>query len=202
MLIFSPVFIAAPIPVAHSLVITQDTSLASTTIPKVHFYSQFKDITSPKWKKVGCGVTSLAMIIDFYKPGTVVVDTLLKQAVASGAYQANAGWTHKGLVALSNRYGLSGNSYDLSSSSQDAAFTRLKSALATGPVIASVHYKFEPANPIPHMVVITAIVDGRVYYNDPAATSGTRHIPVGTFLSSWKQKYIVLTPTPLALVVV
>jgi len=43
---------------------------AAHTASDVPFYSQFVDISAPAWKKVGCGIASLAMIIDFYKPAS------------------------------------------------------------------------------------------------------------------------------------
>src|ERR1700690_2125492 len=92
--------------------VVASTLVATTSIPDVPFYSQFKDITSPTWQKVGCGVASLAMVIDYYEPA-VPVNTLLKQGIAAGAYLQSAGWTYKGLIQLAQKYGLSGNSYDL-----------------------------------------------------------------------------------------
>lgn len=166
-----------------------------TQIPRVPFYSQFTDIKPIAWQKVGCGVTSLAMIIDYYKPEAISVNTLLTQAIASGAYDNNAGWTHKGLILLANKYGLSGNSYNIASLSQELAFTQLTKSLSDGPVMASIHYKFDPKNPIPHLVVIDGIDGDTVYYNDPASKSGQKEISVDNFLKAWKKKYIVLRPT-------
>lgn len=163
-------------------------------IPTVPFYSQFQDIKPLAWQKVGCGVTSLAMIIDYYKPNTVSVNTLLTQGIASGAYNNNAGWTHSGLILLSTKYGLTGNSYDKSSLSKEAAFLEFKKSLKDGPVMASVHYKFDPKSPIPHLVVIDGIDGDIVYYNDPASKSGKKEISTDTFLKAWKKKYIVIRP--------
>jgi hypothetical protein len=98
----------------HFLALEKNPTQTLTVIPDVPFYSQFNDITSVKWKKIGCGVASLAMVIEYYKPSSVSVDKLLGQAIASGAYQKSAGWTHQGLATLSQRYGFTGNTYDLS----------------------------------------------------------------------------------------
>jgi hypothetical protein len=114
--------------------------------------------------------------------------------VKAGAYDTNAGWTYKGLIGLAGAYGLGGNSYDLSGASKDAALAKFKAALADGPVIASVHYTFDPKNPIPHLVVITAIDGDTVYYNDPAATAGGKSITLSKFVASWKQRFIVIRP--------
>lgn len=164
------------------------------TIPDVPFYSQFEDITSSKWQKVGCGIASLAMIIEYYKPDTVSVDKLLGQAVAGGAYKKDAGWIHKGLIRLSQRYGLDGTSYDLSKTDTKVAFDALKKSVKDGPVMVSVHYKFDPKSTIPHLVVIDAIDGDVVYYNDPASDRGGKQISTAKFLEAWKKKFIVMRP--------
>jgi ABC-type bacteriocin/lantibiotic exporter with double-glycine peptidase domain len=164
------------------------------TIPKVPFYSQFVDIHTPSWQKIGCGVTSLAMVINYYTPDTVSVDKLLKEGIAYGAYNVNAGWIHKGLISLSKKYGLAGSSYDLSTLSQDASFAKLSTFLTEGPVIVSIHYKFDPKSSIPHLVVLDGIKDGIIFYNDPAAKSGQKQISVADFERGWKKKVIVIRP--------
>lgn len=163
-------------------------------VPNVPFYSQFQDIQSTTWQKVGCGIASLAMIIDYYQPEAVSVNVLLGQAILSGAYDKNAGWIHKDLISLSKKYGLEGNSYDVSSLGKDAGFTKLKSFLADGPVMVSVHYKFDPKSSIPHLVVIDGIKEGFIYYNDPAAKVGQKKISVADFQKGWKKKFIVIRP--------
>lgn len=173
----------------------QQTDLAATTtIPAVPFYSQFKDIQAPAWQKVGCGVTSLAMVIDYYRPDAVSVNTLLKQGVAAGAYDQNAGWTYKGLILLGEQYGLEGNSYDLTKSGSKTALEQLTGYLEDGPVIASVHYKFDPKSTIPHLVVIDGIDNDVIYYNDPAAKTGEKQISTSDFLKGWKKRFIVMRP--------
>jgi predicted double-glycine peptidase len=160
----------------------------------VPFYSQFSDITSAAWQKVGCGIASLAMLIEFYEPGAVTVDGLLKEGIAADAYADNAGWIHAGLIALSNKYGLEGASRDMSGLSMDAAFSELRHVLAQGPVMVSVHYTFDPKNPIPHLVVVNGVDDGKVYYNDPADTHGGESISISTFEAAWKKRYIEIHP--------
>ncbi len=164
------------------------------SIPAVPFYSQFKNITSPKWQKVGCGITSLAMIIDFYKADTVSVNTLLGQGLAAGAYDMNGGWIASGLIQLSRTYGLDGIRYDLSNLNSANAFNKFTNFLKDGPVIAAVHYKFDPKSTIPHLVVIDGFDNGVIYYNDPAAKMGEKTISVANFLRGWKKKIIVIRP--------
>ena len=175
---------------------TQQNALptAVAAVTAVPFYSQFTDISSPTWKKVGCGVTSLAMLIDFYKPDSVSVNTLLQQGIQAGAYLQKAGWTYAGLIGLSKKYGLEGTSYDLGKLSTSAALAQFQMHLKDGPVMASVHYKFDPKSTIPHLVVINKIENGIVYYNDPAAKSGNLKISVADFQKGWKKRYIVIRP--------
>lgn len=173
---------------------TEVSTITSAVAPRVPFYSQFRDITSASWKKVGCGIASLAMVIDYYKPA-VSVDTLLQQGIDSGAYLQNAGWTYKGLIGVAKKYSLNGNSYDLAPLDSKAAFTELKRYLKDGPVIVSVHYKFDPKSTIPHLVVINGIVGDVLYYNDPAAPTGNRQISSSDFLKAWKKRFIVIRPS-------
>ena len=174
---------------------TKGDAVATSSIPEVPFYSQFRDIISAKWQKIGCGITSLAMIVDYYSSDAISVNTMLSQGISAGAYQQNAGWTYAGLIAVAKKYGLSGNSYDLGKSSTDDAFDQLKDALKDGPLIASVHYKFDPKSSIPHLVVIDGIEGDTLYYNDPAAKSGERQISTADFLKAWKKRFIVVRPT-------
>jgi uncharacterized protein YvpB len=189
MLVFVP-----PAPAPYSVYATAQISASNlVTIPNVPFYSQFKDITSPKWQKVGCGVASLAMVIDYYNPDAVSVNALLARGIAAGAY-SDAGWTYTGLISLSKKYGLDGNAHDLSGIDSTSALSKIKSFLNGGPVIASIHYKFDPKSTIPHLVVINGIKDEVVYYNDPAAKTGEKQISVSDFQKGWKKRFIVIRP--------
>jgi ABC-type bacteriocin/lantibiotic exporter with double-glycine peptidase domain len=165
-----------------------------TSVPDVPFYSQFKDIQSPKWQKVGCGVTSLAMVVDFYTPNAVSVNSLLQQGIAAGAYDQDAGWIYAGLIQVSQKYGLDGAYHDLSKMDSKTAFAEFKEYLKDGPVILAVHYKFDPKSRIPHLVVINGIAGDVVYYNDPAAKMGEKQISTADFLKGWKKKVIVIRP--------
>lgn len=177
----------------HTLSKVTKATEAEVTLRTVPFYSQFTDISRPEWKKIGCGIASLAMILDYYKPA-VSVDTLLARGIARDAYLSNAGWTYKGLIDVGQEYGLTGDSYDLAGSSSSSALSTLETYLADGPIIASVHYTFDPANPIPHLVVINRIEGDRVYYNDPAADKGNKTISTDTFMKAWKKRFIVIRP--------
>src|SRR3989344_417694 len=178
-----------------SVVNVPDASLgAEKNIPDVPFYSQFRDIREVKWQKLGCGIADLAMLIEFYKPGTVSVNTLLKEGIESGAFLNGAGWKHKDLARMARPYGLEGASFDLSREDMDTAFAKFEKILREGPVIASVYYTFDPKNPIPHLAVINGIEDDVVYYNDPAETSGGKKISVSDFKKAWKKRFITVRP--------
>lgn len=156
----------------------------------VPFYSQLTDISAPAWKKIGCGIASLAMLIKYYNPDSFTsVDTILNEGIAIDAY-SSAGWTYAGLIKVSHKYGLDGTTHDFGDSSMDVAFAALEKALALGPVMASVHYTFTPTNPIPHLVIVNGIKGDTLFYNDPAEPSGNGSIPVAQFKSSWKKRYI------------
>ncbi len=172
----------------------EKTPREETQVFTVPFYSQFSDITSAAWQKVGCGIASLAMLIEFYEPGAVTVDTLLTEGIAADAYLSDAGWTHSGLIGLSKKYGLEGKSRDMAGLTMDAAFTELKEILTHGPVMVSVHYTFDPKNPIPHLVVVNGVDNENVYYNDPADTHGGESISISTFEAAWKKRYIEIHP--------
>lgn len=185
----SPVFVA----VAAPGVIAE--KLTGGAVFEVPFYSQFADISSASWQKVGCGIASLAMLIDFYADGVESVDSLLNRGIASGSFLSDAGWIHAGLIGLSKKYGLDGGSYSLAGESSDEAFAQLESVLKEGPVMASVHYTFEPTNPIPHLVVVRGVRDGLVFYNDPAEPAGGGSLSIEKFKRAWKQRYIAIRPT-------
>lgn len=173
---------------------TQKEYADDTPRTDVPFFSQFTDISSKNWQKVSCGIVSLAMLIEYYKPNSIVVETLLDEGIAADAFLPDAGWTHAGLIGLAKKYGLTGASHDLSGSSMSAAFSELTRAVEEGPVMVSVHYTFDPKNPIPHLVVVNDVVGDTVYYNDPAEPQGGGNISAATFKSAWKKRYIRIAP--------
>ncbi|MEZ4104180.1 MAG: C39 family peptidase [Candidatus Paceibacterota bacterium] len=160
----------------------------------VPFYSQFSDITNPSRQKIGCGVAGLAMIIEYYKGEKVSVDSLFETGLEAGAYLEDAGWIHSGLINLSKKYKLDGESKDFSYLDKEGALAKLETALETGPVLASVHYTFEPTNPIPHLVVINGLENNIIHYNDPAEKTGGGTISKEKFLKAWKNRFIEIRP--------
>lgn len=163
-------------------------------IPDVPFYSQFEDIASISWKKKSCGIASLAMIVNYYAPGTTTANRVLVQGIAAKAYIENIGWTYKGLISVARSYALVGQAFDYGTQGRAYAFSKLKSHLSEGPVMASVHYHFDPKSTIPHLVVLDGIDDTYVYYNDPAAKEGNKKILIDNFIAGWKKRFIVFRP--------
>ena len=163
-------------------------------VHKVPFYSQFTDITAVDWRKKSCGIASLAMVIGYYKQEAISVDAVLAQGIAAHGYIENVGWTYKSLISVARSYGLQGNSYDLAKLSADDALLVFKIFLQNGPLVASVHYKFDPASTIPHLVVVTGTDGNTLYYNDPAAKEGGRKIAMNDFIKAWKKRFIELQP--------
>ena len=161
-------------------------------VPVVPFYSQFHNITDIEWQKLGCGIADLAMLIEFYKPGSVSVDVLLQEGIAAGAFQNGAGWKHRDLAFLAQTYGLDGTNYDFSHLDTETAFAQFETILKEGPVIASVYYKFEVGNKIPHLAVINGILGDTVYYNDPSSGRGGESISVSDFKKAWKKRLIAV----------
>ena len=186
----SPELSATPTP---SLDISRE-SLPDGVAP-VPFYSQFTDISRPEWRKVGCGIASLSMIVDFYTDTDVSVDALLQEGIAQDAYLDDAGWIHAGLIGLAGDYGLTGTTNDLRTQTNEAALATLSEELKEGPVMASVHYRFDPESTIPHLVVVNGITDTTVYVNDPAANGGQEVLTIAEFMRGWKKRYIEIRPT-------
>ncbi len=162
----------------------------------VPYYSQFQDIPAVEWQKKGCGIASLAMAIGFYKPDEISVSALLKEGIVSGAYVKNVGWSHQGLTDLVTKYGLVGEIHDLTKLKSQKALIELKEILNDGPVIASIHNKFDPKAILGHLVVVTGYDDQFIFYHDPASTKTEKKISNAGFLAGWKKKIIsVRQPT-------
>ena len=165
------------------------------TMPySVPLFSQISDISSEKWKQKGCGVTDVAMIVEFYKPKTTTVQKVLEEAIKEGAYEKNVGWKHDGLAVLAEKYGLIGKTYNFSKLDENAAFDQLKNILKEGPVIASIHRGFNPKSSFGHLIVVTGFDNNLVYYNDPGKHDGIRKVSTTDFMKGWKEMLIVIRP--------
>lgn len=168
--------------------------IATTPITyEVPLHYQISEIKSIDWKQKGCGVASLAMLVDFYKPDdTASVQTLLEQGLRAGAFQKGVGWTHQGLANLAKKYGLVGTTYTLAGMKNGDAFPQFEKLLGDGPVIASIHRNFDPKNSAGHLVVVTGFDKDFIYYNDPGKHEGKRKVAISDFLKGWKKSFIVV----------
>lgn len=166
----------------------------------VPYYSQFQDIPRIEWQSEGCGVASLAMELEYYRPKGVSVTKVLLQALEFGAYTPDVGWKHKELSALAELYGLSGKNYDFTGADNATAFSRFKDFLASGPIIVSIHNKFNPKATLGHLVVVVGMTeDGVISYHDPAYGNKTeRKISQSDFLRGWKKRFITVREKTLA----
>ena len=160
----------------------------------VPLYSQITDITSVEWKQKGCGVTDVAMIVNFYKPRTTTAQDVLEKAISLGAYQKNVGWKHDGLAALAKKYDLIGKTYNFSDSNNKTSFKQFKDIIEEGPAIASIHRGFDPKSSFGHLVVITGFDKDLIYYNDPGKHDGIRKVSIVDFMKGWKKVLIVIRP--------
>lgn len=172
------------------------TAYPSYNVPA---YSQFLDVIDASWKNRACGIVTLKMVIDFWrkltKKGYLSVDQLIKKHNRS-AYINGVGWSHKGLVQVAKRYGLAGENFDWAHYSTKDSLALLETKLDVAPVIASIHRNLNPLLS-GHLVVITKIKKGRVFYNDPDAKTRRnikRNAQLEKFLRGWKKRVIVLYP--------
>ena len=174
------------------VVLVEQVQEISRAVP---FYSQFTDVSDPAWKKLACGIASLAMVLEYQTGEKQSIDALLAEGRRSGAYESKNGWIHDGLIALAQKRGLYGTAYNLHASTTIAAFDAFKDSVMQAPTIVSVQYNFNRKSPISHLIVVNHIEDGIVYYNDPAQEQGGGTITQEGFLEAWNKRFIVLQPS-------
>jgi hypothetical protein len=174
----------------------------------VPFVSQ-QVYTNPEWRRYGCGIASLKMVLDYWhrqdpRNRTDEVDNLYAAGVASGAFNPAFGWVHAGLVGLGRSLGYDGFNLDFAPNgrtpkSAEDALKQLEIELGQGPVIASVYRGFDPARGGGHLVVVTDVSGGTIGLNDPEPlheSDGRRLMPVPQFLLAFKNRFIVVHPQP------
>ena len=186
----------------------------------VPFYSQIKNIENPSWQLEGCGVTSLKMVLDFYKPIKESVDELFKLGVDLNGYSKEDGWYHHSLVQIARKFGLKGITrnwsihQDFLTSLRNRRFTKEeiqileKQLLEEGilgiinqlkqkhPVMASVKSGFSP-NGSGHLVVLIGLNKNGFILHDPfdqTKKGQAIEIDFETFKQSWSKRAIVILP--------
>jgi ABC-type bacteriocin/lantibiotic exporter with double-glycine peptidase domain len=85
------------------------TPIETDTMPKipVPYRSQREPEILENYGTRGCGVSSLAMVLDYYGH-KLSGHELKKLADETDAYQGVKGWTHDGLIKIGRKLGLSG----------------------------------------------------------------------------------------------
>ncbi len=165
----------------------------------VPFSSQYADIGSHEWRARGCGIASLHMVLAFYGR-TMLLDDLLREGLAVGAYREGIGWTHRGLVELARRHGCRAYNIDAAPTSPTPKFApeawgMLMAELEWGPVLVSVHARFDPTMPGGHIVVVTGWDGELLALNDPvemAEREGRKLMAGAAFRRAFKQRYIAV----------
>jgi len=154
--------------------------------------SQHLDFKKDEYKIKGCGIACLGMFLG----SDVNLDELFQRGVDTGAYAPGIGWRHAELAQLGHRFGfLRSQNYDLAALSDIEARRELEDALGEGPVIASVHTRYNPSQSEGHLVVLLSLTNETAEVMDPAAIQREairQHISKEQFLASWKKRFIVI----------
>lgn len=169
-----------------------------STTHRIPRYSQHLDIREPEWQPKSCGVVAVGMVLAYWgnrsKP-----QRLLREALFLGAYVPGIGWAHRGLAELAEQQGFYGKNFDWFSEPPVRAFEKLIRHVNRYPVIASIHKQFKVENG-GHLIVVTGIHDGFVFYHEPDSTGREeieRSTPIETFIYGWKRRIIVVKPRKL-----
>lgn len=171
----------------------------------VPFYSQYTDVQDPQWKERACGILCLKMVLDFLGPRTPTPDEFLKKGVSFGAY-GTWGWTHNGLVAVADSFGIAMERKEFRSEDQkkaekllDLGIDELVSSLERNkPVLISAIKKWVEEKKF-HMMVLVGVEEDEgvakgFYYHDPDAYTEEegrgRFVPMNTFKRHWRRMAI------------
>ena len=147
------------------------------------------------WHDRACGIAALAMIMEFFGVSKNNQE-LLNTGLEVNAYIQNIGWSHKGLVAIAQRYGLRGTNYDWAPLSSAEAFRYLEKYICQYPIICSAYNSFDLSRD-GHFIAVVGIRNNRIYYNDPDIRNQkykTHWVSKKRFLNGWKRRCIVIYP--------
>ena len=164
-------------------------------------YSQYLDFTNKERQKHGCGIASLAMLMDYINhlshtnKNIPSLDKLYQVGINRRAYIKGVGWRHSGLVGLAKIYGFKkSQAYDLSRFSDVEALRILKQKLKQGPVLASIYSKYKTAGN-GHLIGLLSVTKQEVVVLDPDSKTKQqvlRHLPVAKFIRAWKKRFIAI----------
>lgn len=173
----------------------------------VPYYSQYLNVINPEWQLRACGIVCLKMLLEARGVTTPLLDEMIKDGVALGAYSEN-GWLHDGLIALGIKYGGSLHRKEFRKKNEDKevveklskeGINAILGELEAGrPVIVSTIKNFEIKNKF-HMVLVVGaemeegIVKG-FYYHDPDSYTETKgayqFVPFNVFEKTWRRMAI------------
>jgi len=159
-------------------------------------YSQYLDIVLEEWKSRSCGIVSLQMILEYTLHKKFDGDELIKRGLALDGFILGVGWKHQALVDIAHDLGCDAQRYDWVMLDDQEALGRLKEMLMVGPIIVSIYSNLDPSTKNGHLVVVTGIERGKVFYNDPATKIREdikRSAPIEEFMKGWKKRAILIS---------
>jgi hypothetical protein len=183
-------------------------------ILEVPHLSQILDVKDGDWHNRACGVTALAMLIEFYsdKENSSSLDDLIKEGLSLGGHDDRYGWIHSFLVLLAYNHGLCAHQEEFKSS--DKSFEEKlskggmekfkKSILNAEPVIVSVDVGFRH-NKTTHLIVLTGIKieEGSIkgfYFHDPQSEERGdgehEFVALDRFKEYWRKMAIFVSKNP------
>ena len=124
------------------------------------------------------------------------IEKTLEIGLQLNAYIEKIGWSHKGLVEISRKFGYDGYNKDLAKTDIKEAYQTLINDLNKFPILVSV-WNFRPNSKDGHVVVLTGISKNIVHINDPkekSELSGYKKLDLNVFLRGWKKRYIAIFP--------
>ncbi len=160
------------------------------------YYSQHLDIKNPFWREKACGIASLLMSMELLKAGKnnlPDLNKLYQVGLNRSSYIKGVGWRHTGLVGLAKIYGFK-HSKNFDWFGDKDPILKLKKALQSGPVIASVYSKYEPGRG-GHLVVLMSLSTTKAIVLDPDSKTRSeilRELPADKFLKGWKGRVILV----------
>ena len=167
-----------------------------------YLLSQHLDIMRLDRRRVTCGVVSLLMLMRYRQLNGANQDQTLpdldkldRVGVNRRAYKPGQGWSHSGLVGLAKIYGFKRScSYDLADRPLGQTLTELRKHLNSGPVIASVYFKYRSGQG-GHLLVLEQLTRRQVTVWDPDSHSRSKirySLSAERFLPAWKKRFIVI----------
>lgn len=74
---------------------------------QVPFYSQYSSDVPKDWQNKACGIVAIKMALEAKGVQVPTTPVLIEEGISAGTYRKGIGWTHDGLVEMTQRYGVS-----------------------------------------------------------------------------------------------